>query len=185
MRQEVNCCHLWPLWVHCRHLMCSAWNFSTSLPFPRCIQEHGVDIHNQIFSPLTVFVFLWSGQADLPCSGFDDDPCRRHAPKSGPWASAPAVGRDGLGESRRAAAACFGTNDLLERHHSLISILYTHSLPVTTTDLDTRDSMAPSTLDLFILTFNCAKNLIDPSVFASHLHGTISQNAGLPDLVVL
>ena len=45
--------------------------------------------------------------------------------------------------------------------------------------------MAPLTLDLFILTFNCAKNFIDTSVFASHLHGTISQNAGLPDLVVL
>jgi hypothetical protein len=46
--------------------------------------------------------------------------------------------------------------------------------------------MAPSTLDLFILTFNCAKNLIDASVFASHLHGALLQNAsGLPDLVVL
>ncbi|KAK4124863.1 DNase I-like protein [Parathielavia appendiculata] len=46
--------------------------------------------------------------------------------------------------------------------------------------------MAPSTLDLFILTFNCAKNLIDPYVFASHLHGALSQNdaAGLPNLVV-
>lgn len=47
-------------------------------------------------------------------------------------------------------------------------------------------TMAPSTLDLFILTFNCAKNLIDTSVFASHLHGALSQNAtGLPDVVVL
>ncbi|AEO54755.1 hypothetical protein MYCTH_2297711 [Thermothelomyces thermophilus ATCC 42464] len=45
--------------------------------------------------------------------------------------------------------------------------------------------MAPSTLDLFILTFNCAKNLINPPVFAAHLHGALSQNAtGLPDLVV-
>ncbi|KAK4137054.1 DNase I-like protein [Trichocladium antarcticum] len=45
--------------------------------------------------------------------------------------------------------------------------------------------MAPSTLDLFILTFNCAKNLIDTSVFASHLHGALSQKAtGLPDVVV-
>ncbi|KAK4156984.1 Endonuclease/exonuclease/phosphatase [Chaetomidium leptoderma] len=45
--------------------------------------------------------------------------------------------------------------------------------------------MAPSTLDLFMLTFNCAKNFINPSVFASHLHGALSQNAtGLPDLVV-
>lgn len=47
-------------------------------------------------------------------------------------------------------------------------------------------TMAPSTLDLFILTFNCAKNLINASVFASHLHGALTQNAtGLPDLVVL
>ncbi|KAK4250969.1 Endonuclease/exonuclease/phosphatase [Corynascus novoguineensis] len=45
--------------------------------------------------------------------------------------------------------------------------------------------MAPSTLDLFILTFNCAKNFINPPVFAAHLHGALSQNAtGLPDLVV-
>lgn len=54
--------------------------------------------------------------------------------------------------------------------------------PKTSTDTAT---MAPSTLDLVILTFNCAKNLINPSVFASHLHGTLSQNPGLPDLVVL
>ena len=47
-------------------------------------------------------------------------------------------------------------------------------------------AMAPSTLDLFILTFNCAKTLINPPVFAAHLHGALSQNAtGLPDLVVL
>ncbi|KAK4041749.1 Endonuclease/exonuclease/phosphatase [Parachaetomium inaequale] len=46
-------------------------------------------------------------------------------------------------------------------------------------------AMAPSTLDLFILTFNCAKTLINPPVFAAHLHGALSQNAtGLPDLVV-
>ncbi|KAL2183222.1 DNase I-like protein, partial [Thermothelomyces heterothallicus CBS 203.75] len=46
-------------------------------------------------------------------------------------------------------------------------------------------AMAPSTLDLFILTFNCAKNLINPPIFAAHLHGALSQNAtGLPDLVV-
>ncbi|KAK0633204.1 Endonuclease/exonuclease/phosphatase [Immersiella caudata] len=44
--------------------------------------------------------------------------------------------------------------------------------------------MAPSTLDLFFLTFNCAKNLIDVGVFSSHLYGALSQNAsGLPDLV--
>jgi hypothetical protein len=47
------------------------------------------------------------------------------------------------------------------------------------------DTMAPSTLDLVILSFNCAKNLINPTVFASHLHGALSQDAGLPDLVVL
>ncbi|KAK0729888.1 Endonuclease/exonuclease/phosphatase [Lasiosphaeris hirsuta] len=45
--------------------------------------------------------------------------------------------------------------------------------------------MAPSALDLFVLTFNCAKNLINVGVFASHLYGALSQNAtGLPDLVV-
>ncbi|KAK3365195.1 putative PI phosphatase group protein [Lasiosphaeria ovina] len=45
--------------------------------------------------------------------------------------------------------------------------------------------MAPSTLDLFMLTFNCAKNLINVAVFASHLHSALSQNAtGLPDIVV-
>jgi len=48
--------------------------------------------------------------------------------------------------------------------------------------------MSPSTLDLFILTFNCAKNLINVGVFASHLYSALSQNAtgqGLPDLVAL
>ncbi|KAL2017068.1 hypothetical protein VTK56DRAFT_2641 [Thermocarpiscus australiensis] len=46
--------------------------------------------------------------------------------------------------------------------------------------------MTPATLDLFILTFNCAKNLINVSVFASHLYAALSRNAtGLPDLVVL
>lgn len=45
--------------------------------------------------------------------------------------------------------------------------------------------MAPSTLDLFMLTFNCAKNLINVAVFASHLRTALQQNAtGLPDLVV-
>ncbi|KAB5528897.1 DNase I-like protein [Coniochaeta sp. 2T2.1] len=43
-----------------------------------------------------------------------------------------------------------------------------------------------STLDLLFITFNCAKNLVNPGVFASHLHGALTQNAntGLPDLVV-
>lgn len=53
---------------------------------------------------------------------------------------------------------------------------------------DIEKTMAPSTLDLFILTFNCAKNLINVGVFASHLYGALSQNAtgqGLPDLVAL
>jgi hypothetical protein len=46
--------------------------------------------------------------------------------------------------------------------------------------------MAPSTLDLLMLTFNCAKNLINVSIFAHHLQAALSQNAtGLPDLVVL
>lgn len=46
--------------------------------------------------------------------------------------------------------------------------------------------MAPSTLDLLMLTFNCAKNLINVAVFANHLRAALGQNAtGLPDLVVL
>ena len=46
--------------------------------------------------------------------------------------------------------------------------------------------MAPSTLDLFMLTFNCAKSLVNAAVFSSHLHAALVQNAtGLPDLVVL
>jgi hypothetical protein len=48
--------------------------------------------------------------------------------------------------------------------------------------------MAPSTIDLFMLTFNCAKNLINVAVFATHLLAAFKQRpAGsqLPDLVVL
>lgn len=46
--------------------------------------------------------------------------------------------------------------------------------------------MAPSTLDLLFLTFNCAKNFINIPVFAHHLKDAISQNASsLPDLVAL
>ena len=46
--------------------------------------------------------------------------------------------------------------------------------------------MAPSTLDLLFITFNCAKNLVNPAIFAGHLHGALSQNStALPDLVVL
>lgn len=41
-------------------------------------------------------------------------------------------------------------------------------------------------LDVLVLTFNCAKNLISPAIFASHLQSAFGQNAtGLPDLVVL
>ncbi|KAK3394065.1 DNase I-like protein [Podospora didyma] len=48
-------------------------------------------------------------------------------------------------------------------------------------------AMGPSTLDLFILTFNCAKNLINVAAFGAHLHAGFTQNAAaglLPDLVV-
>ncbi|KAB5517289.1 DNase I-like protein [Coniochaeta sp. 2T2.1] len=43
-----------------------------------------------------------------------------------------------------------------------------------------------STLDLLFITLNCAKNLVNPGVFASHLHGALTRNAttGLPNLVV-
>ncbi|KAK3336411.1 DNase I-like protein [Cercophora scortea] len=46
-------------------------------------------------------------------------------------------------------------------------------------------TMTPSTLDLLILTFNCAKNLINAAVFAPHLQAALLENAaGLPDMVV-
>ncbi|OAA72133.1 inositol 5-phosphatase [Cordyceps fumosorosea ARSEF 2679] len=46
--------------------------------------------------------------------------------------------------------------------------------------------MAPSTVDLLFLTFNCAKALINTPVFANHLEVAFGQNATeLPDLVVL
>ncbi|KAK3330879.1 Endonuclease/exonuclease/phosphatase [Apodospora peruviana] len=52
---------------------------------------------------------------------------------------------------------------------------------------DADDNMAmtpPSTLDLFILTFNCAKNLINVPVFSAHLQAALTRNAeSLPDLV--
>jgi hypothetical protein len=56
-----------------------------------------------------------------------------------------------------------------------------------TTTQDTGD-MGPSTVDLLMLTFNCAQNLINVAVFANHLQAALNQNAtdlGLPDLVVL
>lgn len=41
-------------------------------------------------------------------------------------------------------------------------------------------------LDVFILTFNAAKERIDAQTFASHLRHAFSHNAtGLPDVVVL
>ncbi len=55
-----------------------------------------------------------------------------------------------------------------------------------TSAADEAHDMAPSTLDLLFITFNCAKNLINPAVFANHIHGALLQNStGLPDLVVL
>lgn len=60
--------------------------------------------------------------------------------------------------------------------------------------------MTPAaSLDLFVLTFNCAKNIIDVDVFARHLQGGLQQHGQrregdgsrsegpvqLPDLVVL
>lgn len=55
-----------------------------------------------------------------------------------------------------------------------------------TTAVEEACNMAPSTLDLLIITFNCAKSFIDPTVFASHLEGPLQQNSTrLPDLVVL
>ncbi|KAI1291285.1 Endonuclease/exonuclease/phosphatase [Xylaria venustula] len=44
----------------------------------------------------------------------------------------------------------------------------------------------PPTVDVFILTFNAAKQLIEPSVFALHLRDAFGQNAfDLPELVVV
>ncbi len=53
-------------------------------------------------------------------------------------------------------------------------------------DQPSSSTMGPSTLDLLILSFNCAKNLVDVPVFSAHLEQALTQNAtGLPDLVVL
>ncbi|KAK4211719.1 DNase I-like protein [Rhypophila decipiens] len=52
--------------------------------------------------------------------------------------------------------------------------------------LSSSSASAAAALDLLILTFNCAKNLIDVPVFAAHLQGALRQNSGgdgLPDLV--
>jgi hypothetical protein len=46
--------------------------------------------------------------------------------------------------------------------------------------------MASSALDLLVLTFNCAKNIVDVPVFADHMHDALKDNAtGLPDLIAV
>ena len=46
--------------------------------------------------------------------------------------------------------------------------------------------MMTPTLDLLVLTFNCAKNLINVPVFAGHLQDAFWGHGGaLPELVVL
>lgn len=67
-------------------------------------------------------------------------------------------------------------------------------------DLDVADTDTPraatsphpastmSAVDVFFLTFNCAKNLVNVPVFATHLASALRErpaDAGLPDLVVL
>ncbi|KAH0524710.1 hypothetical protein TsFJ059_007182 [Trichoderma semiorbis] len=47
-------------------------------------------------------------------------------------------------------------------------------------------TMTPSTLDLLVLTFNCAAKLINVPVFAGHLQTALARNAAeLPEVVVL
>lgn len=46
--------------------------------------------------------------------------------------------------------------------------------------------MAPSTLDLLMLTFNCAKEIVNVGLFAKHLQAAMEEGGtGLPDVVVL
>ncbi|TWU74381.1 hypothetical protein ED733_001832 [Metarhizium rileyi] len=46
-------------------------------------------------------------------------------------------------------------------------------------------AMAPSTLGLLIITFNCAKRLVNVDVFANHVHTALTNNATTPpDIVV-
>ncbi|KAG5927481.1 hypothetical protein E4U42_002190 [Claviceps africana] len=46
--------------------------------------------------------------------------------------------------------------------------------------------MPPSTVDLLVLTFNCAKAFVHVGVFANHMQSAFAENAtGLPDVVVL
>ena len=57
---------------------------------------------------------------------------------------------------------------------------------VNTEALVGRGTMTDSMLDLMVLTFNCAKNLIDVPVFAKHVQDAFGKNAtGLPDVIVL
>ena len=50
----------------------------------------------------------------------------------------------------------------------------------------TTSAMRPPTLDLFYLTFNAAKNLINVPVFAHHLYNAFGEDATtLPELVGL
>ena len=46
--------------------------------------------------------------------------------------------------------------------------------------------MTPPNLDLLVLTFNCAKSMIDAGVFAKHLETAFgSGSEALPDVIVL
>lgn len=66
--------------------------------------------------------------------------------------------------------------------------------PVSPADALLHHTMRHSAVDLFVLTFNCAKAVIDVDVFARHLRSALGQQGGqtgsvtnveLPDLVVL
>lgn len=59
-------------------------------------------------------------------------------------------------------------------------------VPSTRAKAHQTDAMAPSTLDLLMLTFNCAKEIINVGLFAKHLQAAIEEKGnGLPDVVVL
>lgn len=48
------------------------------------------------------------------------------------------------------------------------------------------DNMAPNDVDVALITFNCAKQAIQPDVFGHHLCTAFEKNAAiLPELVVL
>lgn len=59
--------------------------------------------------------------------------------------------------------------------------------PSTRSSQAAAESVASSTLDLLMLTFNCAKNLINVAIFAKHLQTALGGDgsSGLPDVVVL